>query len=652
MKTQINKLIVFTIVLFSFNSTFFAQNSLPFKTRYQGFVKGDMVIIANNIVNRVDYNNSSNEPYYNQSNYAKLNDEFSMEYIDVDDDESTFSSSSAQLFYENPSNKKIIYAGLYWSATYKYNSGIQKSEGKFIANDATRESFSNIKLKLPNQENYIDISGQTIFDGINQKEFKDFAPYVVYADITNYLKGLSNPTGVYTVANVKATQGMLIGGVAAGWTIFVVYEDETMSGKFITSSDGFVDKSTDVVFTGFATLPNGNVTTKMACAALEGDSGLAGDELLFNSDKSKDFVALSNSIRKTNNFFNSSITNENQHFMNRFPDSKNTLGYDSCVFTIPNPNNTLIGNNAKEATIRFKSEGDRLFMFFLAYNVEVTPANKQTESNNDLISLSENKILKVKTKNNEIKFIPANNDFVIEDYKTTSSFNRINKNNEIDSKNKIIEVQTLAVSNQTSGYYLIANIFKNEQKAREFINYLKTKKIEANFFTNSLNNYKYVYLSKVDNQDEAINLFLSKLDDSYKERIQILAINKSNNNLIAEAKNQNAIPEKSKDNIEKAPFEIQVVTIPGESKGYYLVANVFSVKENSTNFMNTLKNKGLNPKLLLNKLNDYKYVYLEKVENEQDAINLYLSKVNNTYQDKIWILSVNNKNQTITSNDD
>lgn len=72
-----------------------------------------MTVIANNIVNRIDYDNSPNDPYYNHTNYAKLNDEFTMKYIDIDDDETTFSSNNAELYFENPSQKKILYAGLY-----------------------------------------------------------------------------------------------------------------------------------------------------------------------------------------------------------------------------------------------------------------------------------------------------------------------------------------------------------------------------------------------------------------------------------------------------------------------------------------------------------------------------------------------------------
>lgn len=650
-KITLRKIVFLTMLLVS--TTNFAQLSVPFKIRYQGFVKGDMTIIANNSVNRVDFTSGPNEPYYNLTSYAKLNDEFDMAYIDIDEDESTFSSSSAELYLENSNRKKIVYAGLYWSGTYRYNAGIQKSEKKFIPSDASRGTFSSVKLKLPNKEKYIDVSGQVIFDGAGKNEFDEIAPYAVYADITDYLKELSNASGVYSVANVKATQGIIEGGVSAGWTIFIVYEDQNMSGKFVSSYDGFAgvtDKSTDIVFNGFQTLPEGNVRAKIACAALEGDNNLLGDQLLFSSNENKLFTPLSTNIRKDNNFFNSSITIENQNFINRYPDSKNTLGYDTCLFTIPNPNNTIIGNNIKEATLRLKSVGDRCFMFFTAFGVEVTPSIGEIN-----YATNDDKPLKVNSKNNLIKFIPANKDFLIEDYRTSSSINRNRKNTFIDSKNNIIEVQTASISSATTGYYIIANIFKTEQSAIEFVTFLKSKDIEADFFTNVLNNYRYVYLKKNNDLNEIVDLYLSKLDDTYEDRIQILAINKNNNDLIADA-SKKELPSKQevaiKEPNKKELFDVQIVSIPNEPRGYYIVANVFSVSENSVNFFNSLKAKGLTPKVLINPMNNYKYVYLKKVDNEQEAQALYLSKINNTYQGKLWILSVNNNNALITDNDD
>lgn len=666
-------------------SVSFAQLSVPFKARYQGLVKGDMAVIANNIVNRVDYNNSSNEPYYNHTNQAELNDEFNMDYIDVDNDEDTFSSSSAELFLDNPNNKRIIYAGLYWSATYKYNVGILKNGDKYTSQDSHREAFNTVKIKFPNKEEYIDIVGQTIFDGIKEKEFKDFAPYAVYADITEYVKKLPSLSGVYTIANVKATQGKIAGGVAAGWTVFFVYEDETMSEKFIKSQDGFAGitvNPTDIAFGGFQ-IQEEKVTAKIACAALEGDNNLIGDQLYIGNNQTKIFTTLSSSIRKEDNFFNSCITIEDQYFSSRFPDSKNTLGYDTFLYTIPNQNNSLISKNSNESVLRFKSTGDKLFLFFSAFQVETKPNLKNNRANSNL-----------DFKNQTVKIVPMNNDLLVDDTKTASAMNRIQKNKVLGTD--LIEINTFNSSSVPPGYYLLANIFKTEQKTQEFIYYLKGKKITANFFINPLNNYYYVYLRKLNNQKEAIELYTSKIGDTYKERIQIVLVNNDNNLVLNEVKSKEAeavIVQKNIDkSIDKAsevkvgkqelavkenqsqkdlaatqiaasnddkyaskkgqtPTQIakarklndlHIANIPDAPKGYYIVANVFETNENSTNFIKILKSKGLDPKVLINTLNNYKYVYLKKADTEEEARTLIDSKIGNTYESKIWILSVNN----------
>ena len=64
----------------------YGQLPVPFKVRYQSYVKGDMTVIANNTVNRKDFGNNPNIPYMNATKTAKLNDEFEMFYIDVDSD--------------------------------------------------------------------------------------------------------------------------------------------------------------------------------------------------------------------------------------------------------------------------------------------------------------------------------------------------------------------------------------------------------------------------------------------------------------------------------------------------------------------------------------------------------------------------------------
>jgi hypothetical protein len=168
-----NKLNCLLIVLFciALSQKSHAQLAVPFKVRYQSFVKGDMMVISNTIVNRKDNRNTTSEPYNDTSDKAKLNDEFEMNYIDIDNDETTFSSSSANLEMENSPTKKIKYAGLYWSATYKYETGIRDKKWNYVAVDKNRKTINEIKLKLPQQNEYIDIIGEIIFDGFNIKNF-------------------------------------------------------------------------------------------------------------------------------------------------------------------------------------------------------------------------------------------------------------------------------------------------------------------------------------------------------------------------------------------------------------------------------------------------------------------------------------------------
>ena len=570
----------------------YGQLPVPFKVRYQSYVKGDMTVIANNIVNRKDYGNTPNMPYMNATKTAKLNDEFEMFYIDIDKDMSTFSSSSATLYLENEDNKKIVYAGLYWSATYKYNSGVQNKRNKFKAFDKNREEFDQIKLKLPGRMSYTDVKGSVIFDGLDKKGFDESAPYAVYADITDLVKELETPTGEYIVANIKATQGKIEGGVSGGWTIFFVYEDEDESGKFITSFDGFAgvtDKDTDISFTGFKTLPEGNVFAKLACAGLEGDNNLAGDQLQIKSQSSEIFTLLSGPLKLENNFFNSNIVINDQFFNDRNPNSKNTLGYDTTLITIANPDNSVIQNNTDNVTLKLKTVGDRYFMFFNAFNVEVQDPEKQPD-----IFVENNKSVE-----DEVVINP-----IIETVKSEVIVAKI------DTKPVVDPVKKETVIAKVDSNPVINSSVVIPSKKEVVVNHPKVK---------------------VENDSPSQTTMIDPVMIS--EKLSQVA--------------QSQFNQKQKTTAIPGPM----VEIYNQQRGFYVIANVFAVHRNATRFVAKLRSLGIDASFFINPKNNYRYVFVSKHDSWSNALNLYYSNVNGKYYGDTWIMLVNTTPEQLVSND-
>lgn len=629
MLSKISKLGLMVAILLA-TSFSYGQLPVPFKVRYQSYVKGDMTVIANNIVNRKDYGNNPNMPYMNATKTAKLNDEFEMFYIDIDSDMSTFSSSAATLYLENEENKKIVYAGLYWSATYKYNSGVKNKRNKFKAFDKNREEFDQIKLKLPGENTYVNVKGEVIFDGLDKKGFDESAPYAVYADITDLVKNLGNATGEYTVANIKATQGVVEGGVSGGWTMFFVYEDENETAKFITSYDGFAgvtDKSTEILFTGFKTLPEGNVSAKLACAGLEGDNNLAGDQLQIKSQLSEVFTLLSGPLKLENNFFNSNIIIDDQYYTARNPNSKNTLGFDTALITIANPDNSVIQNNTDNVTLKLKTVGDRYFMFFNAFNVEVQEIDKEpvmivsndlSETNDTVISTNPISSEKVLVENTNSK----------SESKSTSSINTEIKPTTITPTKEVIVAKTSKTEDKAT-IQPIKNEIVTVDKADATPNKSSNNVVLAPKKEVVVNHPKV----KPENEEE-ITSNTTRIDPV----------------LISEKLSQVAqTRDGRKPKITAIPGPM--VEIANQQRGFYVIANVFAVHKNATRFVAKLRSLGIDANFFINPKNNYRYVFVSKNDSWTSALNLYYSNVNGKYYGDTWIMLVNTSPDQLVSND-
>mgnify|MGYP000085443328 FL=1 len=389
--------------------------------RYQTNMKGDLTFIGNSIMNRDGgttdtepndpYNNLNDDDSFNPASnrntetggYYNYNDYKNMRYVDVDNDATTFSSSSADFTFADASCSRIRYAALYWSATYPRDNTSDAS------GTARTHPINQVKLKVPGGS-YVDITADEIlYDGLTNAALSNNAPYACYADITALITAQTNPEGEYTIANIPAAQGigydlntgtsLMSGGSAGGWTLVVAYENPNLSGKLITTFDGFArvtgSNSITIDYNGFTTIPTGPVNANIGAVALEGDFAIPGDRMEIRAalNSSSGFYRMRNTVNPEDNFFNSNITLNGFDLAGRTPSSLNTLGFDSDFLNLPT---NTIPNNETAATFRFRTNGDQFYPFFNSFNIEIIEPNivleKRVEdiAGNDITGLGVN----------------------------------------------------------------------------------------------------------------------------------------------------------------------------------------------------------------------------------------------------------------------
>ncbi|MBG6062234.1 putative repeat protein (TIGR01451 family), partial [Flavobacterium sp. CG_9.1] len=367
--------IIFTAIFFlGLAFSLNAQVKVPFKERTSTFtplkktynVKGDFTMIGNTNLTLQNYadNETNNNP---------------MVYVDIDNDSNTWNSSSSTLSLPTDNGvasscSNIVYAGLYWTgrASDSNTSGyiVTATKGN------TNRDFDkrNISLKGPGESNYTNITASSI-GNVNEIYYpttSDGYMYSAYAEVTQYVK--DHGVGEYFAADIALKQGNGGGtGFYGGWGLIVIYENSSMKNRDITIFDGhaYVQGSTtinhQIDVTGFNAVPSGNVGVKLGMIAGEGDRGISGDYFQIQKKNSTDYVTLNHSSNSTNNFFNSSIqTGGNQ----RNPSLLNNTGLDINMFTIPNTDNSIIGNNQTSTKFKYGSTQDTYVIFAIAMAVD------------------------------------------------------------------------------------------------------------------------------------------------------------------------------------------------------------------------------------------------------------------------------------------
>ena len=204
------------------------------------------------------------------------------------------------------------------------------------------------------------------------------------------------------------------------------------------------------------------------------------------------------------------------------------------------------------------------------------------------------------------------------------------------------------------GYYIVANVYKGTHYMDKFIADLQSQGIEAGYVENPENGLKYVYLQRFESWDGAEEAVLSGLGGGYDGKLWVMNVD---NRYTDEAYAANS--EKVRDKAAQYETEVlrknvierdQVVTadradqdiLTGIGSRYYLIANVFANPKNANRFIKYLNSLGLSASYFVNPENNYRYVYLKRHDNWNSALISYYSRLNDSYEDKMWIMRVTN----------
>lgn len=192
-----------------------------------------------------------------------------------------------------------------------------------------------------------------------------------------------------------------------------------------------------------------------------------------------------------------------EHYMNKFMDKLYADGLQPNF--IDNPNNGLKYvyidryNSWADAAEAYRSKMNG------AYGGDIWIMNVQNRYTNDAYAANTEKIREKST-----------------EYGT-----------DVLQKNVVVRDKTLGAEGERSfddlyggesGYYIIANVFANPKNAKRFVKYLNNLGLNASYFINPENNYRYVYLKRHNSWNNALISYYSNLNDTYMDKTWIMRV--------------------------------------------------------------------------------------------------------------------------------
>jgi uncharacterized repeat protein (TIGR01451 family) len=309
-------------------------------------VRGNIALTGNVLITCHAKNNNNCADI--RSGLVTGNDsDITTEFVDADSDNSTNSSSSATLSL--PAGSTVLWAGLYWGAR------------------STTSTRGQIKFKAANSGFYSTLNA-------TQLDSTAAAPnaYQGFVEVTTQVQAAGN--GAYWAADITADNGQDSTGFYAGWSLVVVYQNNSQPLRNLTVFDGFASVSNGnnvtTTATGLLTPASGTFNAYVGTVTYEGDQGITGDNFQVTNTTTNVTTTISDALNPSTNFFNSSISALGTRISAKNPDYVNQLGFDVDTVSVASAN-TALGNSATSVRLTFNSTGDLYFPGVLAFAVDV-----------------------------------------------------------------------------------------------------------------------------------------------------------------------------------------------------------------------------------------------------------------------------------------
>jgi uncharacterized repeat protein (TIGR01451 family) len=281
----------------------------PFEPSYARIVGGDFLGVGNGSLrcpvpaDNAPTTGEGNTPEAcadaEQRKNNRVNDNFFMQWQDVDSDPATYNSSSARL--DLPQRATVEFARLSWAG----NTGVFADSTVKMCQ--SRESETPAILPEGGPQQKIKLRVGDVATDVAPVSFMVDPPgtfrgsgqfYSAFADVTAAFR---TPASQVTVGNVWAPKGF---GCMGGWSLTLVYSEPGAKKRQVFVYDGHVRQSsteptTTMRIAGFRAAA---ADVRVGVTAYEGDWGIGGDQFLVNGTSQGDNFFVSQAEAGRNNF--------------------------------------------------------------------------------------------------------------------------------------------------------------------------------------------------------------------------------------------------------------------------------------------------------------------------------------------------------------